>query len=335
MTTKKLRILVIGVGSIGERHVRCYLATGRAEIGICELNSDLRSTIADRYAIAESFDNLDTALAAGWDGALVATPAHTHIPISITVAKAGINLIIEKPLSTSLDGIDELRALVAEKNLVAAVSYNYRAHPGLTAMKKALDSGRFGKPLQLYAMVGQSFAFFRPAYREIYFADHAQGGGAIQDSITHTWNLAEWFIGPIDRILADADHQALEGGTVEDTVHALARHGSVMATYTVNLYQQPTESSLTIVCEKGTVRFELHENRWRCVTEVEGPWEDEAHVLPERDTWYTLNAETLLDAIAGIAPARCTLEDGIQTLRVNLAALKSAKTQTWQLVGEL
>jgi predicted dehydrogenase len=332
MSTKKLRVLVIGVGSIGERHVRCYLATGRAEIGICELNPELRVTIAERYDIKESFDNLDAALDAGWDAALVATPAHTHIPIALTVARAGINLIIEKPLSTSLDGIEELRKIVVEKNLVAAVSYNYRAHPGLTAMKKALDSGRFGKPRQLYAMVGQMFPFYRPAYRDIYFADRAQGGGAIQDSITHTWNLSEWFIGPMNRIAVDADHQQLEDVDVEDTVHALARHGDVMASYTVSLYQQPSESSLTIVCEKGTLRFELHKNRWRVMTEPEGTWEDESCVLAERDTWYTLNADAMLDAVAGIAAPRCTLEDGIQTLRVNLAALKSAETKTWREV---
>jgi len=330
MSTDKQRILVIGVGSIGERHVRCYLATGRAHIGICEINGDLRDTIADRYAIGESFDNLDDALAAGWDGALIATPAHTHIPIAITVAKAGIHLIIEKPLSTSLDGLDELRQLVAEKNLTAVVSYNYRAHPGVVAMKAALDSGRFGKPRQLYAMIGQHFPKYRPAYREIYFADHAQGGGAIQDAITHIWNACEWFLGPMDRIAVDADHQLLDGVTVEDTVNAIARHGDVMASYAVNLYQAPNESTITIVCEKGTLRLEVHEKRWRCMTEPEGPWTDEAFDLPERDSWYTLNANTILDALEGSAPPRCSLEEGIQTLRVNLAALRSAETRSWQ-----
>jgi predicted dehydrogenase len=330
MTTKKNRILVIGVGSIGERHVRCYQATGRAEIGICELNPELRATIAERYNITESFDNLDEALAAGWDGALIATPAHTHIPIAITVAKAGIHLIIEKPLSTSMDGLEELQQLVAEKKLTAVVSYNYRAHPGVVAMKAALDSGRLGKPRQLYAMIGQHFPTYRPAYRDIYFADHAQGGGAIQDAITHIWNACEWFLGPMDAIAVDAAHQVLDGVDVEDTVNAIARHGDVLASYAVNLYQAPNESTITIVCEKGTLRLEVHEKRWRCMTEVEGPWTDEAFDLPERDSWYTLNANAILDALDGIAPPRCTLEEGIQTLRVNLAALRAAETRTWQ-----
>lgn len=333
MSEKKLRILVIGVGSIGERHVRCYLATTRAEVGICELNPELRETVARRYGIVDVFGDFGSALAQPWDAVLVATPAHTHIPIATEAARAGIHLIIEKPLSTSLDGLEELQKLVASHTLITAISYNYRAHPGVVAMKAALDSGRFGQPLQLYALLGQSFPTYRPAYRDIYFADHKQGGGAIQDAITHTFNLAEWLVGPITRISVDAAHQALDGVTVEDTVHAMARHGKVMASYALNLYQHPNDSHITVVCESGTVRFSVHENRWRYMLEPNGTWVDEMHELAERDTWYTHNADAILDAIEGKAPAPCTLEEGIQTLRVNLAALRSMKTGTWQAIG--
>lgn len=332
MPDPTLRILVIGTGSIGERHVRCYLATGRAKIGICEINDDLRNAVTERYGIAESFNDLAQALACSWDAVLIATPAHTHIPIALQAARAGFHLIIEKPLSTSIDGIDELQHVVAEKKLFNAVSYNYRAHPGVVSMKAAIDSGRFGRPLQLYSVMGQNFPTYRPAYRTIYFADRKQGGGAIQDAITHTFNLAEWLVGPITRIAVDAAHLALDGVMVEDTVHAMARHGSVMASYSLNMYQQPNDSNLTIVCEKGTVRFSLHEKRWRYMLEPDGTWVDEVHELAERDTWYIHNANAILDGLAGKAPAPCTLEEGIQTLRVNLAALRSMETQTWQAI---
>ena len=69
------------------------------------------------------------------------------------------------------------------------------------AMKAALDSGRFGRPVQLVAVCGQHFPTYRPAYREIYYRDRATGGGAIQDAITHVLNLGEWLIGPVDRLL--------------------------------------------------------------------------------------------------------------------------------------
>ncbi len=57
------RVLVVGVGSIGERHVRCFGRTGRAELAICETNPELRKTIAERYGIKLQYAKLDEALA--------------------------------------------------------------------------------------------------------------------------------------------------------------------------------------------------------------------------------------------------------------------------------
>ena len=94
-------MLVIGTGSIGERHVRCFLNTGRATIGICEIHDKVRDEVAAKYEVCASFSALEDALKTSWDMAVIATPAHTHIPIALKLAKAGINLLIEKPLSTS------------------------------------------------------------------------------------------------------------------------------------------------------------------------------------------------------------------------------------------
>lgn len=333
MGNAKHRILVVGVGSIGERHTRCFLATGRAEVGICESVVERREAVAKQYAVTGAYAGLEEALAQSWDAVLVATPAHTHVRIAMEIAQRGIHLLIEKPLSTSLEGIDELKALVAEKGLIAAVGYQYRAHPGVRAMKEALDSGRFGKALQVYGSVGQHFPFYRPAYRDVYFARREHGGGAIQDAITHLLNLAEYLAGPITRLAVDADHQALEGVTVEDTVHVIARHGDVMANYALNLYQHPNETQITVVCERGTLRFELHQKRWRSMTEPEGPWEDHGYELKDRDAWYVAHADSFLDVLEGKAELLCSLDDGVQTLRVNLAALESAETLSWQRVG--
>ena len=148
---------------------------------------------------------------------------------------------MEKPLGTSLEGIETLRQSLGKRNLTAAVAYVYRANPILRAMKEAIAAGRFGRPVQVIAVAGQHFPAYRPAYREIYYRDRATGGGAIQDALTHVFNAAEWLVGPINRLLADAAHQVLEGVTVEDTVHVLARHGSVMGCYSLNQHQAPDE----------------------------------------------------------------------------------------------
>lgn len=324
------RILIVGTGSIGERHVRCFLATGRVAAGICEPANALREAVALRYGIGEAWSSVEEAISAPWDAALIATPAHTHIPIARKLAGHGIPLLIEKPLSTSLDGVAELATLCEERNILAAVSYNYRAHPAAAAMKAALDSGQFGRINQLYVVQGQEFAKYRPAYASVYFADHAKGGGAIQDALTHLINLGEWLAGPVDTVCADAAHRQLAGVDVEDTVHALARHGDTMASYALNMYQKPNETTVTLVCEKATLRFEVHNSRWRWMEEADTPWHDEDHPLADRDAWYVRNAHAFLDALEGKAPPLCTLTEGIQTLRTMLAVRAASQSRAWE-----
>jgi predicted dehydrogenase len=199
-------------------------------------------------------------------------------------------------------------------------------------MRNAIVAGRFGEPVQLVFAGGQNFPFFRPAYREIYYRDRATGGGAIQDALTHTVNAAEWIIGPADRVLADAAHQVLEGVEVEDTVHLLSRHGPVMASFALNQHQAPNESTITVACRNGTARYESYTNRWRWTTRPDEPWHDECFEPLERDTIFIRQAESFLDALDGRAQPLCSLAEGIQTLRVNLAALASCESGQWQTI---
>ena len=231
-------------------------------------------------------------------------------------------------------GVDELRARVQERGVVAAVAYVYRLHPALAAIKAALATGRFGRPVQLVAVCGQHFPTFRPAYRSIYYTDRAQGGGAIQDALTHLINAGEWLVGPVQRVVTDAAHQILEGVEVEDTVHLLARHGSVLGCYSLNQHQAPNEMTLTVVCERGTVCCEFHHQRWRWMEKPGDDWHDVPIGPLERDTMFTMQANRFLDAVEGKGPVPCTLEEGVQTLRVNLAALESVKANQWQAISQ-
>jgi predicted dehydrogenase len=329
--TKK--ILIVGVGSIGLRHLRCFQTTGRAELSFCEVNQALRAKVAEEQKIARHYADLDSALADEHDAAVICTPANLHIPMAIRLAEAGLHLLLEKPLSTSLDGIDKLQEVVKRRKLHSAVAYVLRNHPVLRAMKDAIASERFGRPVEIVSVSGQHFPTYRPAYREIYYKDHATGGGAIQDALTHVLNASEWMVGPIDRLAVDAAHQILDGVTVEDTVHVLARHGRVLGSYSLNQHQAPFEMMITVVCEGGTAKYEGHLNRWRWMLKPDDPWHDEQFEPIPRDQLFIDQAVAFLDQLEGGANPPCTLEEGLQTLRVNLAALASLKGLNWQTIG--
>jgi predicted dehydrogenase len=200
-------------------------------------------------------------------------------------------------------------------------------------MRAALVAGRFGKPLEIVATSGQHFPLYRPAYRDIYYNDRATGGGAVQDALTHVIDAAQWLVGPIDRLVADLDHQVLPGVDVEDTVHVVARHGSVMGSYSLNQHQAPNEMTLTVVGTRGAARFEYHHSRWRWMNEPAGEWTDEEAGPLARDELFVRQGHAFLDAVAGKSPPVCTLHEARHTLEVNLAILRSAERRGWESIS--
>lgn len=324
------RVLVIGGGSIGERHVRCFQQTGGVDVSLCEINDAVRERVTMTYSLANSFADFDAAVESKPEIAVICTPAHLHVSMGQRLAEAGTHLLIEKPFSTSVDGVAELQAAIAERKLTASIAYVSRAHPALAAMKREIDTGRFGRVVQLVAVSGQHFPFYRPAYRETYYTNRATGGGAIQDALTHTMNAAEWLVGPVTQLAADADHQVLAGVDVEDTVHVIARHAGVLASYSLNQHQAPNESSLTVIGDEGAARFESHRSRWLSAVEPGQEWTVEDEFALERDDLFVRQAAAFLNAVETSGTPACPLDEGLQTLRVNLAILRAVEERNWQ-----
>ena len=326
-------VLIVGVGSIGERHVRCFRQTRRAKVGIVEPNASVRSAVAKRYEIDRAYETLDDALNDNaWSTVVICTPAQTHISLANQCADASLPVLIEKPLAISTHEVESL--VLRGDSTRIGVAYVHRAHPALAAMRKALCVGQYGQPLQVVATCGQHFPTYRPAFASTYYTQHATGGGAIQDALTHVFNSSEWLVGPITRIAVDAQHLALPDVAVEDTVHAIARHGEVMASYALNQHQAPNELTITVICERGTLRFEMHRSRWRCQTDPKSGWTDHDVPIGSRDTLFERQAQAWLNVVEGTSPPLCTLREGIQTLAVNEAALWSVDNESaWREVN--
>ncbi len=320
-------ILIIGCGSIGERHLRCFKNTGRCVVAACDTNPALISAMKQRYEVP-MFASLDAALAdSKYDAAVICTPAHLHLPIAIRLLKAGLDVFIEKPLAIDLALVPETRLAIAQSGRHVAVAYVYHCMPWLAAARAFLQGGELGRVLQVQNTSGQHFPTFRPAYREIYYARHELGGGAVQDALTHVVNGVEWLVGPCTRVFCDAAHQALEGVAVEDTVNVCARHGEVLASYAMNQFQAPNENTLLIHGDHGSVKIEMHERRWGVLKHGDAAWTWHVTAPLERDDLFVAQADAFLDGMEGGDSPLCTFEEAVQTLKFNEAALRSAATQ--------
>jgi predicted dehydrogenase len=324
------KILIIGVGSIGERHLRCFQNTGRCDLTFCEVNEELRESIAERYQIEHCFADLAAAIVDGPDAAVICTPADQHISLARELATAGIHLLIEKPLSTNSEGIAALCELAELNSLTAGVAFVTRCHPLVQRLWAEIRGlADTDQVVQATFVGGQDFPFFRPAYRDIYYARHDSGGGAIQDAMTHSVNTMQWLIGPMTSLVTDANHLVLPGVAVEDTVHVLARHGKIMSSWSLNQHQRANETTIQIICQQTILKLEFHTQRLLKMTETGKPWEVLLESQLERDDSFVAQAEMFLDALAGQGQVTCTIAEANDTLQASLAMLESNQQRAW------
>jgi predicted dehydrogenase len=316
-----LNVLVVGGGSIGERHLRCFQQTEPCEVSICETMEERRLKLIETYGVV-GFESIEAACDLDWDLVVIATPAHFHIDHALAFKNTKA-LLIEKPLSTSMDRVSDLVAGTQDKLVGAA--YVYRAHPALQAIRGIIQTGTYGDVREVTIVSGQHFPTFRPAYREIYYTDRKTGGGAIQDSATHMFNLIQYLVGSFEWIFCDYAHQVLPGVDVEDTVHLTGRAGGgeVMVNLSLNQFMTPNETAVQVNATDGSMRMNVHEQRYGVMGSGETEWDWSDVLVHERDELFRLQARHMVDACLGKASVLCSLEEAIHTLRINLAALES------------
>ena len=330
---KKTKILIIGAGGIGERHLRCFQATGRADVSFCEPNDDRRQMLMKTYGCA-GYADLDAAFRLhAYEAAVICTPASTHIPSAHNCAERGLHVLIEKPLSTSLQGAMELhRAFLAAK-CIARVAYVYRSILSIQKGRELVTSGLVGPIRHVTVTSGQHFPSFRPDYKEIYYGKRSTGGGAIQDALTHPVHAIEWTIGPISEVACFAGRQVLDGVEVEDTANLICRHVSgSLSSLTINQFQSPNEATITYHGSAGSIRVNVMRQQVGTLMLGESKWEWIEVPQGERDMIFVGQANSFIDATERLPDELCNLEEAIQTLRVNLAALESSDTHKFVLI---
>ena len=302
-------ILIAGFGSIGRRHVQNLRALGHKKFVLYRTG---KSTLPDEeIAGIPTESDLDKALAHKPIATIIANPTAMHLPIAIAAAKAGSHLFLEKPISHTLDGVIDLQRLVKKKNLVVQVGFQFRFHPGLRKVKKQLEKGAIGKVVSVQAHWGQYLPGWHPweDYRKSYAANAALGGGALL-TLCHPFDYLRWLIGEFESVCAVEGRSSGLGIDVEDTADVLLRfkRGATGHVH-LNYLERREAHTLRIIGESGIISW------------------DNAKPLKnfERNTLYESEMRHFLACIAGNEQPLCTLEDGIKTLKIVLAAKESVR----------
>lgn len=319
-----LDILVVGGGSIGERHVRCFQDIGCA-VALCDANAARLQEIAERYNLSRTFSTVESASRESWYGVVIATPANVHADHAAVLLNSTEALLIEKPVCTRLEDAERLRSLAAGKFI--QVGYVLRHHPATQHVRTLLAEGVVGKLHQVTISAGQHFPSLRPAYREIYYKSQETGGGAVQDAATHLFDLVQHLAGPLDWIFCDYAHQELADVEVEDTAHLIGRccGGRILVSIALNQFMAPNETHVQLNGALGSLAIRFHEHRAGIFMLGDADWTWTEPLVAERDDLFRAQAQNFIAAVVNQERSLCLLPEGIRTLAINLAALRSGQ----------
>lgn len=320
-----MHFLIIGVGSIGERHLRNFLRIDGVRCSIAEINADLRDKIAGEYEVEKSYPDYHDADLSRFDGVVICVPANLHVPMATEVVAAATHVLTEKPLAMSFEGIDQLKRLRDEKGVVASVAFVWRCEPLVNEIKQRVNAGELGRVLLVNGYAGQYWPRMRKDYPPQYAQSRHTGGGAIPDSIVHTINYLEWILGPVAEVSASHWQLGLHDIATEDTAFTTLRFaGGQVAQLGMCQYQRDNNMRLQIIAEKGTLQMVGGSDALDIFNDKTSQWAKGTSRAIERDDMFRDQAQHFIDCIQGKATPLCSIEEAEQTLRTTLAALESA-----------
>lgn len=325
LVSEKIPVLVVGAGSIGERHARCFLATGRASVAICEPRADRLADLQAAYPLSAAYTAWETLPLRDYAVVVICTPAPFHEAMATRALNEGCHVLVEKPLTLDLPSAERLCAAAEAATTASGTAYVYRSMPIVSDLKARLERGEIGRVRHVLGAMGQDFPRYRPAYADVYYRDRATGGGAIQDAITHVVNLVQWCVGLESQVSCQADHLMLPRVEVEDTVAlSLRRPGEFLVSLTLNQFQKNNDCLVDFAGETGTLRLDLRARRLGLNRGEEWHW---SGAYPgERDAAFTRQANLFLDAATGKGSFPCSIAEGAETVRTITAALESCRT---------
>ena len=319
-------IAVVGLGSIGRRHLQNLYALGqRRLIAVTRGTSPLP---ADELPPHQTEETLAAALKHDPIAVLVCNPTALHLSTALEAAAAGCHLFLEKPVSHQLGGVEQLVEIAAEKNLLVQVGFQFRFHPVLGAIKELLAKERLGRLVSVHVHWGEYLPAWHPweDYRKGYSARSDLGGGVVL-TLCHPFDYLRWMLGEIEGVYALTGHRSGLELDTEDTASVLLRFASGLAgTVYLDYVERPRQHTLTLIGDRGKVQWD-NDTATALWYDAE---EQSAHKIEppvgfDRNDLFVGEIAHFMDSLSSGSQPSCRLEDGLRSLQIVEAVKESNK----------
>ena len=224
---EKLRTAIIGCGKVGHLHARALRAAPESLFAaVCSRDRQRRESFAGQYGVAAYGDVEEMIQRSGIQVLHICTPHPAHADPAVKALRAGVHVLVEKPLASSLQDCDDMLQASRESGARLGVVSQRRFYSPCQRIKKAIGEGRIGSPvLGTVNMLGwRDEAYYRSdPWRGSW--EH-EGGGVLVNQAPHQLDLLQWFLGPIRELYGfwdNLNHPYIE---VEDSAVAVLRFQS-------------------------------------------------------------------------------------------------------------
>ena len=322
------KILVVGFGSIGRRHLENFLQIGNTELVVYTKRNDLQSLKKDGIKVSNS---LTECLKENPDVGVIANETSLHMPIAIKLAKEGLDLFLEKPLSNSLKDAEKLHAIVKKKKLITQMGCNLRFHPCIKKIKNLIEQKKIGRIISAQVQNCSYLPDFHrwEDYRKSYAARKDLGGGVILTQI-HEIDYMYWFFQEVENVLSISGKFSELDVTAEDYVSSLLKFkNKIIGELHMDYFQRPDFRSCKIRGTKGEIYWDSNDNCVKIFNVNKKRWETKfdngfSHNL---DTYssYVEELKHFLKCVKHRKETINNLEQGIATLKIALAIKKATK----------
>lgn len=319
-----MKALIVGLGSIGTRHLN----------NLCRLGVDNLSAFRSRKLPPPTeildkntriFEDYNKALEDNPDMVIIANPTSYHVPFAIKALEANCHVYLEKPISNSLDGVDRLIELAQERKRVVMVGCQLRFHPNIEAIKQWIQAKVIGRIFSVYVDTGEYLPSWHPweDYQQSYAAQAKLGGGVIL-ALIHELDYLYWLLGAVESVYAMGGHLTPLEVDVEDTaLISLWAREKIPVHVRMDYWRSPPVRKMHIVGEHGEIFWDYYAGQANI---VQNGSVIKQSILPEnweRNDLFFATMKNFLDAIEKRTSVRVSLTDGVNVLKIALAAKAS------------
>jgi inositol 2-dehydrogenase len=326
----RLAVGLIGLGRLGRVYAR-DLASRIAEsrlVAVADPMGGLAEEVAAEFDVPRHFDDPVALINdASVDAIVIVSPTHTHKDLVVAAAASRKPTFCEKPPALSLDEVAAMQDAIDRSGMFFQMGFMRRFDAGYAAGKAQIDAGRIGTPLVFKATSRDPF---RPSLE---YANPKSSGGMLIDMGIHDFDLARWFMGEVDTVstvgATIAYPELATVGDIDNAVTSLVFASGKLGVVDLSrsgIYGY--DISTEILGSEGTVRIGyLRETPVMLLTKNSVAHDTVPYFMERFRDAYTTQLQNFAQNVLQQRPAPITVADGLEALRIGVAATRAHETR--------